>query len=116
MNFARQRELAYSVYPEGLPYSFDECMEILGCFFNAYEYYRGEEHPMLRREQLRQVMENLPSVEVKGSGLCPDIPFEGYPDLIEAYFHKRYKACDYRINHFLRGRVREILMYENGFY
>lgn len=98
-------ESILTAYPEGIPYSTEECIEVIGLFFSLYRFYRGEEHPNLKQNQLRKIML-----------LLPDVDIDLYPEIIEAYFQKRYRAgCDYRINHFFSGKIRETLLHECGY-
>ena len=84
-------------------YSLDETLAILHYFFDVYEEHRGEPHPPLTVANLIRIIERLPG----------EIGFDAdeYPWLIDTYFENRYRDCDYRINHFLSGRIREILSY-----
>lgn len=84
-------------------YTLEETLHILQYFFKAYENHRGEPHPPLTVKNLVRIIEALPG-ELYPIG-------EEYEMLIDAYFGTRYAHCDYRINHFLSGRVREILHY-----
>ena len=111
MDFSRFREIAWSVYPENLPYSFEECIDIFRCFFELYQTYFGEEHPMLKAGQIYGIMQKMPYVDDSHVGI-EDIDASTYPDMIRAYFHKSFRKCDYRINHFFSGRIRELLIYE----
>ncbi len=104
-------ELVGDCYPEELPYSEEECLEVFEAFFRAYAYYTGEEHPNLRREQLRQIMLNMPYIDKKDGSTLFIEPYY-YPEMIEAYFRTKYKGSDYRINHFFSGRIRELKLYE----
>ena len=46
-------------------------------------------------------------MEDRGGSLEPLAP-EDYLDLIDLHFKTRYRNCDYNINHFFSGRIREM--------
>ena len=112
MDFSRFREIAWSVYQENLPYSFEECIDIFRCFFDLYEQNFCEAHPMLKKGQIYGIMLKMPYIDGHQAGI-EDIEAEAYPDMVRAYFRKSFRNCDYRINHFFSGCIREILIYEN---
>ena len=35
-----------------------------------------------------------------------------HPPMIDQHFQTRYRRCDYNINHFFSGRIRELRFYE----
>ena len=37
---------------------------------------------------------------------------DAYPLLIQLHFKTSYRRCDYNINHFFSGRIRELRLYE----
>ena len=41
-----------------------------------------------------------------------DIDPDCYEDMIDRHFRTRYRNCDYNINHFFSGRIRELRFYE----
>ena len=93
-------------------YSLDEVLSVLEYFLDKYKQKTGENHPFLRRKQLKDIIEKLPFVDRDQSGV-EDSSAEDYPAIIEAYFATNYgPACDYRLNHFFSGAVREIKFYE----
>lgn len=69
----------------------------------------GREHPYLKPQQVREIIERLP--------ICEDmyIEAEEYPTLIESYFNTDFNA-DYNINHFFSGTIRLMRIYDNGLY
>lgn len=42
----------------------------------------------------------------------PDIFPSVYPYIIQLHFKTKYRNCDYNINHFFSGRIRELRCYE----
>ena len=106
--------LVKQVYPEeheGL-YNLNETLAIFGYFFSAYERYMGMQHPPLRTDQIERIICAMPSIpgESYDDVFCPDP--EEYELMIDRYFETDYGRCDYRINHFFSGRIREIKYYE----
>lgn len=93
------------------PYSFDEVMFVFRKFFICYEAYMGEQHPPLKREQIRKCMEVMPYFDGKGSSIA-DFTLEEYDEIIEQYFRTPFKNCDYRIAHFFSGDIRFLRAYE----
>ena len=92
-------------------YSKEDCMMVFEYFFRAYKYYRREDHPPLKREQIANLIVIMPYLDGRKSGV-PDIDSFWYPDLIERYFTTEFKNCNYRINHFFSGKVRELRLQE----
>lgn len=93
------------------PFSVEEVIAIFEYYFLMYSMYRGEEHPPLRAGQVLDIMKRMPFVDVGGGADVELIP-EQYPGMIARYFNTRFPGCDYRINHFFSGRVREMRMWE----
>lgn len=83
------------------------------CYFQTYEDYIGHPHSPLKREQITRIMEEMPCIvmEDRGGNLEPLDP-EDYTALIDLHFKTQYQYCDYNINHFFSGRIREILLYD----
>lgn len=96
------------------PYSLQECLGVFHCYLRTYEEYMGRPHPPIRREQIARIMQEMPWVHEEDRGnYLSDIEPEEYPLLISLHFKTRYKRCDYNINHFFSGRIRELRLYEN---
>lgn len=94
-------------------YTLEQCLEVFRCYFQTYEDYMGHPHPPVRREQIAHIMQEMPWVteEDRGSYFA-DIDPETYPLLIGLHFKTQYRHCDYNINHFFSGRIRELRFYE----
>ena len=93
------------------PYSLQEVQNVFVYFFRKYERETGAPHPPLKREQIKRIIEDMPytgRVE-KTVGLA-DIDPDSYPVMIDKYFETKFPryTCDYRINHFFSGRIREM--------
>lgn len=113
LNFALFSKIAATVYPEGCQYSLEECLDVFRCYFQAYEDCLGRPHPPIRREQIARIMEEMPEVVMEDRGwIINAISPEEYPPLIDRHFKTQYQDCDYNINHFFSGRIREIKYYE----
>lgn len=113
LDFQRFSEIAATAYPEGCQYTLGQCLEVFRCYFQTYEDYRGHPHSPLRPAQITRIMEEMPCIviEDRGGHLEPLAP-EDYVDLIDLHFRTPYRNCDYNINHFFSGRIREILLYD----
>lgn len=112
-DFDRFSKIAASVYNEGNPYSLDECLEVFRCYFQTYEEYMGHPHTPIRREQIAQIMQDMPWVcEDNKVVPFPDILHCSYKHIIRLHFKTRYRRCDYNINHFFSGRIRELRLHE----
>lgn len=98
------------------PFSLDEVLDIFDYFFQAYEEAMGEPHPAIRREQIRNIIERMPYTGREGCGFDNSSVFfspEDYPAMIDNYFSTDFdKGCNYRINHFFSGAIRELRAYE----
>lgn len=111
--FAKSVERAYPLAKElNLAcYSLDEALEIFNCYFKAYRQHMGREHPPLKIRQIADIISCMPfSI---GEHFSP-VYFEPeyYPALIEKHFNTKYHRCDYNINHFFSGRIRELRFHE----
>lgn len=82
-------------------------------YFQAYEQHTGHPHPPIRASQIARIMQDIPWVcaDNKGSYYSDIVP-ECYPDLIALHFKTRYQHCDYSINHFFSGKIRELRLHE----
>lgn len=123
-DFEKFSKIAASVYNEGNLYSLDKCLEVFHCYFQTYEDYMDHPHPPIRREQIARIMQDMPFLKRADSALMqymkesfgydpiPDIEPDIYPDLINLHFKTKYRRCDFNINHFFSGRIRELRLYE----
>lgn len=93
------------------PYTKDEMLNVFAYFFDSYSCRFGQEHPPLRREQIRRIIQRMPFFD-DHRGRDVDLDAEYYPALIDSYFATPFRNCDYRINHFFSGRVREVRFYD----
>ena len=91
------------------PYTLSEVLSVFHCYFDTYKAYMGRDHPFLKPEQVRKIIECMP--------VCVDMAIEhgAYPTLIESYFNTGFNA-DYHINHFFSGALRLLMIYDNELY
>lgn len=123
-DFERFARIASAVYNDKNPYTLPQCLEVFRCYFRTYEEYIGGPHPPIRREQIARIMWDMPFLARPDAALMaymkktfdhdpiPDIDSDTYPDLINLHFKTRYRHCDYNINHFFSGKIRELRLYE----
>lgn len=114
-DFERFSRIAARVYQQGNPYSLEECLSVFRLYFQEYEDCTGRPHPPIRAEQIARIMQAMPWVfqEDKGSYFRDTEP-EDYAYLINLHFKTKYRRCDYNINHFFSGRIRELRAYEDA--
>ena len=87
-------------------YTLDNVIAVIDYYFSSYRDQRGEPHPPLKIGQYMRIIDVMPTID--GMEVEP----ESYPALIDAYFKTYFPNCDYRINHFFSGRIREMRFYE----
>lgn len=108
-DFERFTMAASSVYPKGSLYSFQEMLFVFKCYFEAYERHAGSPHPPIRAAQVEKIMEAMPWVCEEDMGSYNrSVEPEEYEAMIARHFETKYRACDYNINHFFSGRIREL--------
>ncbi len=115
-NLAIFDALAESEYNEsGSSFTLQEVLGVFHEYFNQYRQNMGQAHPLLRRHQIRRIIEAMPYIDdLRGdeSGSI-DIDPECYPAMIEQHFLTDYqRGCDYNINHFFSGQVRTFRFFE----
>ena len=110
--FTTSAKLAYRRIDNPV-YSLDEALSVFRYYFETYELVRGETHPMISLAQIQRIIERMPHADSESmdSGLCDYDP-EQYRDMIDQHFITNYQHCDYNINHFFSGRIREMRYFE----
>ncbi len=123
-DFSRFAKIAASVYNQGNPYSLEECLEVFRLYFQTYEEYMGRPHPPIRASQIARIMQDIPFIERPDPAILKyiqetsndnrwvDIEPDSYPLLITLHFKTKYRRCDYNINHFFSGKIRELRLHE----
>lgn len=88
-------------------------MFVFKYYFERYEQEVGRPHPNIRMQQIRNIVERMPYVDQNDFGAYQaDVDLEDYKAIIDQHFKTRYRSCDYNINHFFSGRIRELRYYE----
>lgn len=95
-------------------YSLPEVLEVFNCYFETYERYFGQPHPNIRMDQIERIITIMPYID-RDVGML-DIHPDSYPYIIEQHFQTPYRNCDFNINHFFSGKIRELRFYEAGLY
>lgn len=125
-DFNRFSRIAASVYNENNLYSLSDCLSVFKCYFETYEEFTGRVHPPIRASQIARIMQDMPYMDGELSEELfeeikkiapqwepkPDIEPDLYPLIIRRHFETRYRRCDYNINHFFSGKIRELRIYE----
>lgn len=111
-DFETFSRLAESTY-QGGPYSLEEVLAVFRYYFQRYEEETGRPHPNICLEQIRRIIQLMPylSLDDIGGYLADVEPFV-YEELIDQHFKTKYRHCDYNINHFFSGRIRELRFFE----
>lgn len=114
-DFRRFSKIAASVYNQGNPYSFEECLEVFRLYFQTYEEYMGRPHPPIRASQIARIIQDMPWIDevgkISGRSIADFFPCT-YKYIINLHFKTNYRHCDYNINHFFSGRIRELRLHE----
>lgn len=111
-DFEKFARIAASVFPGG-PYSLEETLKVFFFYFERYEAYTGEAHPPIKSSQIVKLSRLMPYLYAEDIGLnCCEIEPYQYPDIIRRHFETRYRNCDYNINHFFSGKIRELRLNE----
>ncbi len=88
-------------------YSFEEVLQVFQYYFETYELIFGEAHPMISIDQIARIITKMPLIS-DDSIIVP----EDYKIIIDQHFITNYQHCDYNINHFFSGRIREMRYFE----
>ena len=97
------------------PYTLDDVLSVFDCYFQTYEDRMNEPHPFLKLEQIKRIVKIMPYLSLNTHGDV-DIEPEAYPDIIDQHFQTQYRSCDYNINHFFSGMIRELRYYERVYF
>ena len=125
-DFDRFSRIAASVYNDKNLYSLEDCLRIFKCYFEKYEEFIGHAHPPIRANQISRIMQDMPYIEKATSQEriealkeilpdwtpAPEIDPDFYPLLIELHFKTKYRNCDYNVNHFFSGWIRDYRIME----
>ena len=111
--FTTSAKLAYRRIGHSL-YSLEDMLQVFRYYFETYELIMDEAHPMISIEQIARIMEKMPFVidGEDGAGTEIDIFPDDYKVIIDQHFITKYRCCDYNINHFFSGQIRDLRYYE----
>ncbi len=105
---------AYSEQEEG--YTIEEALEVFRYYFEKYEECIGKPHPPIRAERIKRILGEMPWIFLEDrGGDCEEVSPEGYRAMIDQHFKTEYRDCNYNINHFFSGRIRENRYFETLF-
>lgn len=91
----------------GSRYCLENILYVFHYYFNAYEAKMKKVHPFISVCQTADIIKKMPySNEFE---LRPD----DYEHLIDQHFATKYRRCDYNINHFFSGRIRDLRYFEH---
>lgn len=94
-------------------YSIEQALEVFRYYFDKYEEYTGKPHPPIRRNQIKKILREMPCVFLENrGGTYEEVSPEEYRAMIDQHFKTEYRNCDYNINHFFSGRIRENRYFE----
>lgn len=111
-DFDKFSDVTTSIFPTG-PYSLEDALEVFRYYFQKYEEHTGLPHPPIRARQIIRIVQDMPWLyEDNRSGYYPDVSGNDYRAMIDRHFATKYKRCDYNINHFFSGKIRELRFYE----
>ena len=112
--FAISVKLAYRRC-SGSAYSLEEVRQVFRYYFETYEMIFDTAHPVISIAQIARIIDRMPFVldgEYESRSMS-DISPEDYEVIIDQHFATRYKrGCDYNINHFFSGQIRDLRYYE----
>lgn len=113
-DFDRFAKAVKMVYHDGTPYTLEEVIWVFRTYFQAYEDNMGAAHPVIKVGQIKRIMEKMPCIDCCIGDGTEEIDIEAicYEDLIAQHFLTDYMDCDYNINHFFSGRIRELRYFE----
>lgn len=113
-DFDRFTNLAKLAYRrcECAVYDFEDALYVFKYYFETYEELMGRPHPMISVAQIQRMIEAMPYLEDSCYEREHHIEPEQYEDMIDQHFATQYRRCDYNINHFFSGKIRELRYYE----
>lgn len=111
--FSISAKLAYRRC-NGSAYSLEEVLQVFRYYFETYEMIFDTAHPMISISQIARIIERMPFVldDDYESRSMIDISPEDYEAIIDQHFVTKYRRCDFNINHFFSGKIRDLRYYE----
>lgn len=111
-DFEKFAKVTASVYPQSV-YSLQDSLHVFEYYFEQYEKHIGKPHPPIRASQIVRICQDMPYINQENRGsYYEDVSPAGYIAMIDRHFATKYRHCDYNINHFFSGRIRELRFYE----
>lgn len=122
--FTTAVKLAYR-HCDGCAYDLEEVLHVFRYYFETYEMILDTAHPMISIAQIAKIIIQMPYVLVEdddppnnapgeedyGPTMLDLLP-EEYEAMIDQHFITKYARCDYNINHFFSGMIRQLRYYE----
>lgn len=108
-DFDKFSQITASVYPPS-GYSLQDALQVFKYYFEQYEKHTGKIHPPIKASQIVRICQDMPYLTI--GNYYPDVSPEDYKIMIDKHFETKYRVCDYNINHFFSGRIRELRYYE----
>lgn len=105
-SFTRTVKLAYRRCG-GSSYTLPEVLQVFRYYFETYELIFEQPHPFINVSQTAGIIEKMPCTR-NGIPLAP----EAYEAMIDQHFSTNYQHCDFNVNHFFSGDIRENRYYE----
>lgn len=101
-------DIVESVFPaEDTVFTLHESLFVFREYFRQYEEKTGRAHPNISTRQIVNICAKMHDLE-EGVTIYPEI----YPFLIRRHFRTKYRNCDYNINHFFSGKIRQLRYFE----
>lgn len=91
-------------------YDYQRTHDVFQYYFEKYEKHMHKPHPHIKREQISRIARDIPFIKTENG--AENILPEDYPIMIDLHFVTNYRNCDYNINHFFSGKIREMRFYE----
>lgn len=111
-DFEKFADITASVYPQSV-YSLQDALSVFRYYFEQYEKHMGRPHPAIKASQIVRICQDMPYiVQTDRGAYIEDVSPDAYRAMIDKHFATRYRRCDYNINHFFSGRIRELRFYE----
>lgn len=99
----------------GSYFTLEEALSVFRYYFARYEQTFHAPHPMISIPQIARILDKMPVPEGSVCENIEEFTPEDYPHMIDQHFATRYRNCDYNINHFFSGKIRDLRFYEVGY-
>lgn len=111
-DFEKFADITASVYPQSV-YSLQDALSVFRYYFEQYEKHMGRPHPAIKASQIVRICQDMPYiVQTDRGAYIEDVSPDAYRAMIDKHFATRYRRCDYNINHFFSGKIRELRFFE----